>query len=230
MNLAVFDIDGTLVQTAGLDDELYLRSFAEVFGIAGIEDDWTLYRESTDSGIGAEIIERHLGRPGSDEDLARHRAAFTRLWEEALASGRRICDPVPGAKALIEALRDCGGWRVAVATGGWRVTALHKLEASGLPLRGAPAAFADDAPRRGQILAKAIERAAVDGAKPKRIVYVGDAPWDVHASRELGVGFVGVAHDGDGRRLRDAGARSVLKDYTELEDVLRRLDGAAERP
>jgi phosphoglycolate phosphatase-like HAD superfamily hydrolase len=227
VNLAVFDVDGTLVRTVDLDDRLYLRACTEAFGVRGVDGDWTRYRESTDSGIAAEIHERHLGRPASPADLARQRRVFARLWEEALRGGDRTCREVAGASAFLGTLRRLG-WRVAIATGGWRVTALHKLRAARIPLRGLPAAFADDAPRRSLIIRIAIERAQQDAPERiDRVVYLGDAAWDVHAARELLIGFVGVAEEGDGRPLREAGAARLVRDYTDPAAVIRTLEEAA---
>ena len=39
MNLAVFDIDGTLVDSYPVEDELFVRTFEELFGVTGIDDE-----------------------------------------------------------------------------------------------------------------------------------------------------------------------------------------------
>jgi phosphoglycolate phosphatase-like HAD superfamily hydrolase len=57
-------------------------------------------------------------------------------------------------------------------------------------------------------------------------VYVGDQPWDLHAARELGAGFVGVASDERGRRLAKEGAR-VLDSYIDAAIFLATLEEAA---
>ena len=52
-----------------------------------------------------------------------------------------------------------------------------------------------------------------------KTVYLGDAPWDVKASRELGIAFLGM-----GMRtaeLRHAGASHALRDYAD-QDLFRK--------
>lgn len=226
MDLAVFDIDGTLIDSTGLDDALYVQAFREALGVEGIDEDWRGYRESTDTGIGAEIIERHLGREAREADLLLHRKRFEALWMAALARGDLAPGPIPGAVGLLRALATEPGWTVAVASGGWRVTAQAKLDAAGIdPSWIAGAAFADDSPRRHEIIATAIDRAgaarrARANTPPRRAVYIGDAVWDVRAAADCGIGFVGVGTGPRARRLRDAGADPVLGDFRDLPGVL----------
>ncbi len=40
MNLAIFDIDGTLTRTLSVDAECYIRAFADEFGLSGFNADW----------------------------------------------------------------------------------------------------------------------------------------------------------------------------------------------
>ena len=51
MQLAVFDIDGTLLDSAPYDDVLFARSIELVFGISRIDCDWSHYRDVTDEGL-----------------------------------------------------------------------------------------------------------------------------------------------------------------------------------
>lgn len=53
----IFDVDGTLVDSYGLDTELYCRAVNEVLGQASIRKDWAEYTHVTDAGILAEILQ-----------------------------------------------------------------------------------------------------------------------------------------------------------------------------
>src|SRR5437660_3188125 len=55
MRLVMFDIDGTLTETMKVDEERFVRSFAEVFGLTDIDADWSHYPHVTDSGIFHEV-------------------------------------------------------------------------------------------------------------------------------------------------------------------------------
>jgi beta-phosphoglucomutase-like phosphatase (HAD superfamily) len=47
MHLVMFDIDGTLTETMKVDEECFVRSFAEVFGFTDIDADWSHYPHVT---------------------------------------------------------------------------------------------------------------------------------------------------------------------------------------
>ena len=50
MHLVCFDIDGTLVDTATLDADLYSEAIETVLGVQ-LNKDWSQYQNLTDSGI-----------------------------------------------------------------------------------------------------------------------------------------------------------------------------------
>ena len=55
-------------------------------------------------------------------------------------------------------------------------------------------------------------------------MYVGDAPWDVEASRALAWPFVGVGPRGD--TLRALGASHVMPDLRDVDALMRGLEEA----
>lgn len=48
---AIFDIDGTLVESSGFEDELYVAAVRDVLGDVCIRESWSTYRHVTDTGI-----------------------------------------------------------------------------------------------------------------------------------------------------------------------------------
>ena len=46
--LVIFDVDGTLTRTNGLDEACFVRAIETEFGIMGISTDWSRYNRSTD--------------------------------------------------------------------------------------------------------------------------------------------------------------------------------------
>lgn len=227
--LAIFDLDGTLLQTSAVDDECYAQAVADLFGIRDISTDWGSYSDSTDAGILDDLLRGHFGRSMTLDDVHAHQRRFVELLE---AVARRSPDrfaPTKGARDVMGLLRSAG-WVCALATGGWRPSALLKLRVAGLDVASLPAAFADDHRSREGIIRCAMERAgwpamttgSRDGqASPTtRAVYIGDGVWDVRAARSVGIGFVGVASGERATRLRHAGALRVIDDLAELERVL----------
>ena len=69
--LAIFDVDGTLVQSYELDGECFVAAFHEALGIADVDTDWARYDHATDPGITAQIIHERQGREPSADDLVR---------------------------------------------------------------------------------------------------------------------------------------------------------------
>ena len=227
MKLAVFDIDGTLTHTAGQSENNYTRIFKDEVGIDLSRIDWSRSRYSTDSGIMPWVFQQTLGRDPQPEEMDRLTSALLRGTQARLAS----CEPekmtVTGAPRALERLAG-DGWRVAIATGGWRETALLKLDCAGIPIQDKAIAFADDAPGRSQIIALAVERAGVrEGcAEFERVVYVGDAFWDLNAAGRLGYGFVGRAAPDKRERLLHHGAQYILSDFADYDLVLHYLEQA----
>jgi len=176
-----------------------------------VDTDWASYRFVTDPGIAAEAIERRRGRPPAPHELAALRARFLALLaEESYAE-------VPGAAALLRALRGRRDIALAIATGAWRQSALLKLARARVPVDGLPMATADDAVSREEILRIAARRA---GGPFDRTTSVGDAVWDVAAARVLGARFVGISCDNDPGKLAAAGATRILPDLRDMDRFL----------
>lgn len=189
MNLAVFDVDGTLVQSVAGDTACYARALAEACGIDRLDTNWARYRTPTDTGITAQVFQERMRRPPRPSELLRLRDRFA-----ALLSEHRF-EATPGADETLRRLPS-EGWAVGIATGAWRACALVKLRGAGLDIAALPSAFADDAESKAAILQTALKRA---GGPFGRTVYVGDSPWDLAAARELNLPFVAV-----GRRVYQA--------------------------
>lgn len=243
MPMAVFDIDGTLTRTTGIDDHCFLDAVQAVFGLTGIDDDWANYPHATDTGLLDHVPRRYLGRGPTAEEAARFQAYFLDLLRTQAAPAGRVQE-VAGAGAVIAALR-ARGWIVALATGAWRESARIKLGAAGLDLEHLPAAFADDAAPRADISAFAIARGLGTTFDPRRepaaafvsrvraqaggIVYVGDGVWDLRTSHDLGLGFVGVRVNDDPARLLAEGAdpRHIVRDFTPAQRLVDLLAATA---
>jgi phosphoglycolate phosphatase-like HAD superfamily hydrolase len=225
MNLAIFDIDGTLTQTSQVDGECFVRALAETLGISGVETDWTRYTHSTDSGLACEICRGCLGRDPGKADLARFKARFLELLAEAAERTPGAFLPNPGAVEALERLRVEPGWAVAIATGCYRQSALLKLQRAGLDSAEVPLAGSDDLLAREEILEAAREAAAARQGTGgfERVVYVGDGLWDSRACARIGLPFVGIGSGARAEALRRAGASPVLPGLADYGRLLRGL-------
>jgi phosphoglycolate phosphatase-like HAD superfamily hydrolase len=217
--LAIFDIDGTLTDTTAVDAECYDAAVRSVLGL-GLPEDWEDLEDVTDPLILATACQR-VGRVVPDdaaqEKIAAHVAA---VLESALDREPERFRPIPGAPEIFAVLADAG-WRVAIATGAWRPSALVKLRAGGIPYEGVPLATATEQARRVDIVRGAAVLA--DAAGPP-VVYFGDGVWDLRAARALDYGFVGVGRGARAARLVEAGAEIVVADFMDTAALGEYLD------
>jgi phosphoglycolate phosphatase-like HAD superfamily hydrolase len=209
----MFDVDGTLVNSAGFDAELYAEAARSVLRVE-VDEDWHSYRQSTDSGILAEILERAGLRDPNGELQAAVKRRFIELTRAYLSRHCSVVREIPGAKVLLEELQETPGYRVAIATGGWVETAALKLRQIGIEPTGLPFATASDATARARIMQIAEQR-ALRGAPAANRTYFGDKIWDKNASAELGYRFVAIG--------RGVEHEVIFDDYADRAAILRRL-------
>jgi len=186
----VFDVDGTLIESMAVDTELYFASIKSVLGPVNIREHLSEYDNVTDSGILAQIIDDNEIVP-SDGLVESIQALFV----EGIRNYIQSVGPFPaidGAVQAFENARRSDKAAVAIATGGWRESALLKLDTAGFNLDGVPVASGDDSPSRVEIMQTALSRLGNDF---ESVTYFGDAEWDQRACQVLGWSFVAVGPD-----------------------------------
>lgn len=176
-----------------IDSEFYFSSIRAVLGPVEVRSNLNDYVNVTDSGIIAELIEDNglLVEPGTVDSIRD-------LFVESLGKHIETVGPFPvirGAAQILERLGQSAEYGVAIATGGWRRSALLKLESSGFRLDGIPIVSCDDSPSRTEIMRIALSKL---GDEFESVVYFGDAEWDKRACHALGWDFVAVGPDLDG--------------------------------
>lgn len=225
--IVIFDVDGTLSRTSEVDDDCWLEAARSVLGVESMSTDWSTYSHSTDEAIATDLIRDRTELPRDTATVHAVRDDFAARIAEALSRDPRLFQPVPGAVEVFGLLRSAG-WVPAIATGGWRRTAEMKLRAAGVPFEGVPAAHADDAHPREEIVGISATRAVPAGSGPfDRAAYVGDGIWDVRAAARLGIGFIGIGEGEAARRLREEGAGTVLPDFGDPQAFLDAVEARA---
>ncbi|HZH31668.1 MAG TPA: HAD family hydrolase [Pyrinomonadaceae bacterium] len=222
MNLAIFDIDGTLTRTDHVDDICFVQALAEAHAITGVNTDWARYPHTTDSAIMSHIFQERFNRAPEEAELLKFKSHFTRLLEDYCARDSLLFGEIVGASLMLRRLNQEPAWRVAIATGGWRTSATLKLKTAGIEVNDYPAAFADDGLSREEILHTAVIKAQTLYAQNNfaRVVSVGDGLWDVRAARKLRFPFLGVGSGEGEKKLRRAGATHVIKDFSDYSRLL----------
>jgi HAD superfamily hydrolase (TIGR01509 family) len=207
----LFDIDGTLVDS----NYLHVEAWHRAFQTTGEQvDAWRIHR-----GIGmdsATLLDTLVGER-SEQWVEHAKALHTRFYED-LAPRLRVFD---GARELLAEL-DRRGARVVLATSAPQtelelLTGILDVDAAIHATTSAD--DVDTAKPAPDIIGVALERAGVDATEA---IMLGDAVWDMKASRKAGVTPFGVRSGGIGAdELREAGAQDVFED---ARAVLEHLD------
>ena len=226
MNLVMFDIDGTLTATTGVDAQCFVRAVNDLFRIKDVDTDLTSYRNVTDEGIAEEIIERHTGRVATEKELSDLKKLFVEMLRKEVSFNPELFYPVEGAVEILEDLVRHPDMEISLATGGWRESALLKLEAAGLDTKGLPMASSNDALSREEIMIISEERAksSYHVHSFDSVVYVGDGIWDVKSARSVEYHFIGVGIDDGASRLRDEGAIYIIPDFKNKREFFNILE------
>jgi FMN phosphatase YigB (HAD superfamily) len=186
VHAAIFDIDGTLLDSYGVDNSMYADAIRAALGPVTIRDGWEKYPRVTDTGVLADICgDNNLSYDASVS------AAVMNVYFQSLLSHMETHGPyreVPGALQYLDSLLQRADVEVAYATGGWRTTAQHKLLSAGFPT-GIPLASADDHADRAQIMLHALSQLR---GPFRSITYFGDGVWDQKCAAQLGWEFVAV--------------------------------------
>ncbi len=222
--LALWDIDGTLVDTAGHGREAFGEAFAAVFGrdadLATVP-----MAGRTDHAIALTVLE-HAGVERGESHLEPLLAALA----TALAARRgqivREGRAMPGTHAALAALAAHPGITQSLLTGNIELNAALKLGAFGLDEHveldiggyGSDHGIRSELVRVAREKARSIRGLSVSAAAT---VLIGDTPLDVAAAHSAGARAIAVATGPyDREALAAAGAETVLEDLSDTDAVI----------
>jgi HAD superfamily hydrolase (TIGR01509 family) len=209
---AVFDVDGTLVDT----NHLHVVTWWEAFRQAG--HDVPMHAVHRAVGLASTDLVAHLLGEDRDTDQdaeisAAHKALYGQYFDRLPA--------LPEAGPLLRRLhRD--GWAVVLATsaGGAELSALRRAIDADDAITATAGADDVDA---GKPAPEPVEHALdLAGVPAERAVFVGDTVWDMRAGSRAGVRCVGVLCGGIPRAdLEKSGADAIYADPAHLLSSLR---------
>ena len=228
--LVLFDIDGTLIHTAGAGKAAVETALVEVFGTAGAIRDLP-FDGMTDGAIVRTLLgAAGLPDPDIDRGLPDLWPRYEILLDRELERRRDRIRVADGVFPLLDRLEGAGA-AVGLLTGNIAGGAGRKLRACGLADRFAFGAFGSDSEHRDDLPAIAVARACeATGTRfePDRTWVVGDTPRDVQCARAGGLRSLAVA---TGRYsvadLDGCGPDHVVGSLDDTEGVLGVLHGSA---
>ncbi len=218
--LIIFDVDGTLVYSNKVDSQCFAETYQEIYQLPFPTIDWSTYPHVSDTTIFKTVIERHFQRTYTQIELETFHDAFVRRIEREREQHPEKFFIVPGARETVENLLADEQFVVGIATGGWRRPAQLKLDHVGIPHEAIHFHGADNKFTRESIIQAVLDDAHEEEANIQRVVYVGDAIWDVTTTRNMSMPLIGIRRNNDRHILLEAGVEHVIQDYLDYSTVL----------
>lgn len=217
MDLIIFDLDGTLINS----EAIILGAQYETFGRCGIAHPG---REAGLGIVGLSLdiaLARLAGLEVPDDRLTQtYREVFTAMRQQALTDPSLDEPLFPGVAETMAALRAMPGVKLGIATGKSRKGAEFIVARHGWEDLFHVVQSADDAPSKphpGMIL----NAMAAAGASPERTAMVGDSSFDIEMAVAAGAVPVAVSWGFQpAASLVALGARHVLQRMDELPAAL----------
>ncbi len=190
--LVLFDIDGTLIHTAGAGVRGMSRAFERLHNRRDALDAVAIAGR-TNRAILTDAFARQAIAV-TDDAMEALRDVYLRELPLALAGPvRNGFGVLPGVHATLEALETDAQFTVALLTGNFVRGAEIKLAHFDLWRRFAFGAYGDAHVDRRDLVPVAVERAVSAGRPPRAVVVIGDTPLDIDCAHAHGARAVAVA-------------------------------------
>jgi phosphoglycolate phosphatase len=228
--LVLFDIDGTILLTAGAGRRAIVAAITQEIG-SNARLNEVRFDGKTDPQIVTELLEAAGQRgPHAPERVAAVCARYVGLLEQELGRPTTRTTVMPGVHRLLASLEANQGVVLGLLTGDMAAGATLKLSAAGLdPRRFRVGAYGSDAAHRPDLPPIAARRAEpYFGRVPSgsEVVIIGDTPADIACGGCISARAVGVATGA--YSVEDlAGSRphAVFENLSDTERVLEAILG-----
>ncbi|WP_172330284.1 HAD-IA family hydrolase [Mangrovicoccus sp. HB161399] len=219
LRLALFDVDGTLV-----DSQQHIKmSMAAAFGAEGLEtpavpEILSIVGLSLPNAVAqlAPDLEPHR----IDRMVETYKDAYASLRGADAAASSPLYD---GALACLDALAEDDHVLIGIATGKSRRGLTHLLETHGLAGRFVTTQVADDHPSKPHP-SMVLAAMSACGVGPADTVMIGDTAFDMEMGRAAGARRLGVAWGyHPAARLEASGAERLATAYAQVPGLLKDL-------
>ncbi|WP_370296260.1 HAD-IA family hydrolase [Poseidonocella sp. HB161398] len=219
LRLALFDVDGTLVDSQGhIKLSMEAAFSAEGLATPPAAEILSIVRLSLPNAI-AQLVP-DMAPERIDRMVETYKDAYASLRGADAAASSPLYD---GALACLDALAAEDHVLIGIATGKSRRGLTHLLETHGLAHRFITTQVADDHPSKPH---PAMVEAALSatGVEARDAVMIGDTAFDMEMGRAAGVRRLGVSwgyHPAE--RLQAAGAERLATEYAQVPGLLGEL-------
>ena len=206
---AIFDVDGTLVDTNYHHAIAWYRAFATYDVVVPV---WHIHRAI---GMGGDKL---VAQVAGDDVEEEHGDDIRDQWSDEFDAIIDEVQPFEAARQLLESVKE-RGFRLVLASSGKKKHVEHFLDlvdGRAVADEWTTAEDAEESKPAPDLVAVAMKRVGGSSA-----VLVGDSPWDCQAAAKLDVPTIAVLAGGySAAELRDAGAVRVFDSLTALLDDL----------
>jgi phosphoglycolate phosphatase-like HAD superfamily hydrolase len=229
-HLVLFDIDGTLLLTAGAGRRAITAALGEEVAASDLFER-VRFDGKTDPQIVVELLEAAGHEAADDPDLVRRICRrYVGLLADELQQPRSRITLMPGVEPLLEALEAEESVVLGLLTGNVAEGAALKLASGGIaPERFLVGAYGSDSPHRPDLPAIAASRAAAYfGREPRgrEVVIIGDTPADVQCGSAISARAIAVATGSYSlEALVEAGPHAAFPDLSDTTLVLEAILG-----
>ena len=216
--LFLFDIDDTLTNSMSRGSQCFAQTFKDLYDIDGVSINWSNYPHVTDWGLSYSLFKEHFNKAPQAKDLEKIEKHYNGLLEKTYENPNSI-SAIDGAKSFFKELKNYD-IPLALATGGWSISARLKLSKAGYNFGDLPLGSSNDAWSRDSIMKTAIQKAKSYYQKDlNNIIYFGDGVWDFYTCQKVNIPLIGIdIHQNN--RLKDLGLDHVFSNFEEKERIL----------
>ena len=224
MYAVLFDIDGTLLLSAGAGSKAFTAAFAELFGVDTTSSN-VPFAGRSDRAIALDLMQIHGIEP-SAENWHRFVEVYPRHLETTLpqCAGQIL----PGVVGLLDRLQEMEYVLIGLLTGNLRSGAMRKLSHYGLAERFRFGGFGDLSTDRNAIASQAYEQARFHArGKLSGVMVIGDTEHDICCARSIDAVAVAVPTGfTPANQLSRHQPDLLLDDLTEIQPLLDRIESA----
>ncbi|GAA4959128.1 HAD family hydrolase [Algibacter aquimarinus] len=217
MKLIIFDIDGTIIDSVNTDDDCFIETFYNLHQIDLTNVDWTNFKNITDIGLTIEIFQKYYNRLPSTKEIELIKNHFFELLNNRKEEFTEIKDSL----SFINYISKIPDFQIGFATGGWKETAELKCNYVGLDLDEFIFKSSNYHFNRAKIIERVIDEALTKNNinQFETIFYFGDGIWDLKATEELDIEFIGVDFKKN-NKLKKAGVKRIIENYETQSKIM----------